>query len=230
MKRNTYEIEKNIEKIQRGVPTGFLTPNVAFEIKKCLKKGSFQEYLVYPDAEKVIIYSNAIPKVKLFRIDCYEELKHSSILGSLFALNITSEMFGDIILYHNSFYIYLLESISNLVQEELVMVGHNAVHLVEVDLDILANYCRDYEKIEQIVSSLRVDTICSKLVSCNRDTIREMIKDKDILLNYDVVKKPEMIIREGDIFSIRKYGKYRFKEIIGQSKKGNYIILLEKYI
>lgn len=230
MKHNVYEIEKNMEKILRGEPTGFLTQNVSMELKKRLKKSSYYEYLPYPESEKVILYSKNIPNVKLFKIESYHELKHSSILGSLFALNITSEMFGDIVLYNGSFYIYLLDSISELVLEELVMVGQEVVHLIEVDLDTLSNYYKNYEKIEQIVSSLRLDTICSKLVGCNRDKIRDMLKDKDIIVNYECAKKADMTICEGDIFSIRRNGKYRFKEVIGKSKKGNYIISLEKYV
>ena len=230
MKQNHYEIEKNIEKLLRGESTGFLTQNISKIIKSRLKKKDCKEYYVYPDADKVILYSNSLPSVKLYRIDCYHELKHSSILGSLFALNITSEMFGDIVFFENSFYIYLLDSVSKYVEDELVMIGDDSVKLVEVPFELLANYCRNYEKIEQIVSSLRIDTICSKLVGCNRDNIREMIKDKNIILNYEEVKKSEILLHEGDVFSIRKHGKYHFKKIIGESKKGNYIILIEKYI
>ena len=35
---------------------------------------------------------------------------------------------------------------------------------------------------------------------------------------------------EGDIFSIRKFGKYRFEGIVGRTKKDNFIISIDKYI
>ena len=230
MKQNTYEIEKNIEKIKRNSHTGFLTKNISTEIKRKLKKNEYKEYIPYQDSEKTILYTNNIPIIKLFKIECYEQLKHQSILGSLFALNIESEVFGDIIFYQNNFYIYTLESISTLIQNELTQIDKYSVKLKEVPLNTLENYTKQYQEIQLIVSSLRIDTIISKLINENRKTIEKLIKDKKILLNYDFLKKKEYIIKENDTFSIKGKGKYRYKEIISKTKKENYIILIEKYI
>ena len=230
MKQNTYEIEKNSDKIRSGGYTGFLTRNVCIQLKNRLKKNEYEELLVYPDTEKVILYSKIKPVIRLFRIDSYEELKHSSILGSLFALNIEPFMFGDIVFYNNNFYIYLMDSISELIKNEFVMVGNCPIKLIEVSLDTLNSFKRDYEDMELIVSSLRVDTICSKIISGNRDSVRDKIRDKEILVNYEILKKPESLLSVGDVFSIRKYGKFRFQSIVGRTKKENYIILIQKYI
>ena len=230
MKQNTYEIEKNLDKLTQDIPTGFLTQNIATRIKNKLKKNTYQELYPYKDAEKTILYKNKLPSIKLYKIECKNKLKHSSILGSLFALNITSEVFGDIIEYEDSFYIYLLETISNLIENELTTIDKYQIKLKEVPLNTLENFKRNYEQIELIVTSLRIDTIISKLIGCNREKISELIKDKLITLNYETVTKKEYQLKENDIFSIKKYGKYRFKEIIGKTKKENYIILIEKYI
>ncbi len=230
MKQNTYEIEKNLDKLTQDIPTGFLTQNIATRIKNKLKKNTYQELYPYKDAEKTILYKNKLPSIKLYKIECKNKLKHSSILGSLFALNITSEVFGDIIEYEDSFYIYLLETISNLIENELTTIDKYQIKLKEVPLNTLENFKRNYEQIELIVTSLRIDTIISKLIDCNREKISELIKDKLITLNYETVTKKEYQLKENDIFSIKKYGKYRFKEIIGKTKKENYIILIEKYI
>ena len=230
MKQNTYELEKNIEKILRGNHTGFLTPNTSQKIKNKMKKNQYQELIPYKEAEKTILYQQQPPKIKLYRIDCHEPLKHQSILGSLFALNITSEVFGDILLYQNNFYIYVLESISTLIENELTTIDKYKVKLTEVPLTTLENYQRKYEEIEIIVSSFRIDTIISKLIGTNRETIQKLMKDNQIILNEEYIKKPEYNIKNNDIFSIKKYGKYRYKKIIGKTKKENYIILIEKYI
>ena len=100
----------------------------------------------------------------------------------------------------------------------------------EVPLNTLNNFKRNYLEIEIIVSSLRIDTIISRLIGCNREKIKELLKDKKIILNYEPLNKPERLLQENDIFSIKKYGKYRFDKIIGKTKKENYIILIEKYI
>lgn len=230
MKINSYEIEKNVEKIKRGDSTGFISLNIYKDVIRCLKKNDYDVYYPYPDSEKVILYCNELPKVRLFKIDSYNEVTHQSIMGSLFGLNISNETFGDIVFYDGSFYVYLLEDISDLVVNELSMIGNNYVKLVEVDKDYLSEYKRSYERLELIVSSLRIDTVISRLVNLNRDKAKSMIKDKLVTLNYDILTKYDYIVKDKDIFSIRKLGKYKYVGIIKMTKKDNYIIEINKYI
>lgn len=230
MKINNYEIEKNIEKIKKDIPTGFITANIYKKISKKLSKKDYNIYKPYQEADKVILYKKKLPNIKLYKIESFNNLTHQSILGSLFSLNITNETFGDIVYYNNNFYIYLLDSISNLVLNELNTIGNNYVKLIEVDTNLLENYERNYEKIEIIVSSLRIDTIISKLINTNRDKSKEIIKNKLVTLNYETLNKYDYTIKENDIFSIKKYGKYKFIKIIKKTKKDNYIIWINKYI
>ena len=230
MKQNIYEIEKNIEKLYRGQSTGFLTRNIYLEIKKHLKKGQYNEYIPYPSSDKIILYRDKVPDVKLFLIDCAYLLKHSSILGSLFSLNITNESFGDIVFCQDKIYVYLLSSISDLVIRELHFIENTPVKFIEQDLDVLSHFERDYEKKEYIVSSFRIDTVCAKIICQNRQYVHNLIQNKQIILNYEIAKKVNYVLKDGDIFSIRRYGKYIFKGVIGKTKKDNYIILIEKYV
>jgi len=230
MKTNSYEIEKNVEKIKRGDSTGFITLNIYNDVIRYLKKDEYSTYYTYPVCDKVIIYSNKEPRVKLFRIDSYDKLSHQAIMGSLFGLNISSEVFGDIVLYEDKFYVYLMDYISDLVVNELCMIGNNYVKLVEVDIYYLSEYKRSYERLELIVSSLRIDTVISRMVNVNRDKAKDMIKNKLVTLNYDILSKYDYILKDGEIFSIRKLGKYKYVGIIKRTKKNNYIIEIDKYI
>lgn len=232
MKRNIYEIEKNVEKVLRGGSTGFLTHHIQVEVQNRLKKGTYQIFWPFRDAEKVILYSNELPYVKLFQICCCKgiELKHSAIMGSLFGLNITGEMFGDIVKWEGNFYVYLLGNISDMVVNELRMIGQDAVLLKEVPLEFLSQFEREYEKHKLIVSSLRVDTVLSRLILCNRDGILDKIRNQEIFVNDVVVKKGSSLLKFGDVFSIRRYGKFCFRSVIGKTKKDNYIIEIDKYI
>ena len=232
MKQNIYEIEKNVEKILRGSSTGFLNGSVRRAVQSKLKKKDYKVFKPFDDAEKVILYSYECPNVCLFRIKCYkdDELKHSSIMGSLFGLNITNEKFGDIVKWHNEFYVYLLDDISSYVIDNLKGVGNVSIELEEVPLELLENFKREYEEVELIVSSLRIDTVISRLIGCNRDSVGDKFKNNEIFLNDEVPRKASEVLEVGDIFSIRKFGKYRFKEIIGKTKKDNFIIKIDKYI
>ena len=185
-------------------------------------------YKPYKDAEKVIFYREK-PKVILFEILCKQELKHSDILGSLFALGIDSSLFGDILIVNGHYYIYVLETMKDFFQFHFTMVGKYSITLEEKELSILEDYERTYEEIELLVSSERMDTVLSRLLNMNRNQIKEKMKQKEILFNYEWINQPSKILQEGDIFSIRRYGKYKYKGIIGTTKKGNFVVKCLKY-
>ncbi len=86
-----YEIKKYVDDILNGKSTKFLDGKMQKEVSKRLKKKDYMIYKPYKDAEKVIFYKEK-PKVILFEILCKQELKHSDILGSLFALGIDSSL------------------------------------------------------------------------------------------------------------------------------------------
>ena len=105
------------------------------------------------------------------------------------------------------------------------MIKNSHVELEEIDLDYLKNYEREYQKIEIIVSSNRIDTIISNICHIGRNNINDMIKNKEIMLNYDYLKNTSYKLKNDDIFSIKKIGKFKYNGII---KKINYIHLTAK--
>ena len=151
-------------------------------------------------------------------------------MGSLFGLNIIPEMVGDIIITNNHYYIMVMNSIYNLIESDFNMVGNYYIKLKEVPLTTIENYTKSYQEIELIVSSLRIDTVTSRLIGTSRDTIKKKFYNDEIILNYEPCHKLEYNLRPNDIFSIRKYGKYKFGGIIKKSKKDNYIIKCYKYL
>ena len=228
--KNYYVVEKNIEKILRNNYTNFLDPNIYSKVKNKLKNYNYKTYYPYTDSEKVIIYTNDIPKIRLIEIISHDKLEHRSIMGSLFGLNIDSEMFGDIIITNNHYYIMVIENIYEIIMNELKMIGNKSIKLKEVELKILDNFKRNYQELEYVVPSLRIDVILTRILGKSRDDIKKLFLDDNIILNYEICKKINHILKENDIFSIRKYGKYKFIKVIKNTKKNKYIILINKYI
>ena len=109
------------------------------------------------------------------------------------------------------------------------MVGNHPIKIKEVPIDTISNYERKYEEIEIIVSSLRIDNVISRLIGTSRDAIKKKFLDDEIILNYEICHKLNYELKENDIFSIRKYGKYKFNGIIKETKKNNYIVKIYKY-
>ena len=110
------------------------------------------------------------------------------------------------------------------------MIGNKKIVLEEIDIDILKDYKRKYEEHTIIVSSLRIDNVISKIINTNRKIVLDKINNKEIILNYEVLTKSSYNLKENDVFSIRKYGKYKYIRIINNTKKDNLIIKYLKYI
>lgn len=230
MKSDVYKINNAVEKIKTGKNTQFLDGKELKIVTGKLKKNEYNIYYPYKDSEKVMLYTGKVPKVKLFKIYTVENIRHQDILGSLFSLNIDSSYFGDIVLFNGYYYVFVSKDLALYIKDNLKMVGNKKVSLEEVDLSVLDNYERKYEEKEIIVSSLRIDNIISGIINTSRKVALDKIKNKEVIVNYDVMNKNSYILKGNDIFSIRRYGKYKFVGIVKSTKKNNFIVRYLKYI
>ena len=114
-----YTIEKNLNKLKHNQPTFFLDPTEQQELKKKLKKDTYKIYKPYIDSEKNIFYIKEEPKIILYEIKAKIRLEHREILGTIFSLNISGELFGDIIIKDDHYYIYVIESIAPYIKNKL---------------------------------------------------------------------------------------------------------------
>ncbi len=225
-----YNIKKNIDKIKRGDYTYFLDQKEANQVKSKLKKNEYKIFETYPECNKIILYTSNIPNIKTYEIKSKIKLRHQDILGSLFSLNITNEMFGDIIVNEDKYYIFILDVIDKYIKSNLLFIKNAEIELIEKDINEVNNYKQKYEEHNIIVSSLRIDTIIAHIINTNRNNVIDKIKNKEIILNYEILNKNSYILKENDIFSIRKFGKYKFIGVEKTTKKDNLIIKYLKYI
>ena len=230
MKSDIYKINNAVEKIKSGNNTLFLDQREYKLVTSKLKKHEYKVYYPYKDSEKVMLYIGNIPIIKLFKINTAEKIRHQDILGSLFALNIDSSFVGDIVLYNDDYYVYIENNLSTYIKDNLNIIGNKKVVLEEVSLDVLKDYERKYEENEMIVSSLRIDSIVSSIIKSSRSKALEKIKNKEVIVNYEVMSKNSYLLKENDIFSIRRHGKYKFVGIVKSTKKDNYIVKYLKYV
>lgn len=229
MKANNYNIEKIIDSLYNKGYTNFLTGKDLMQVKSKLSKNEYKIYEPFEECSKVILYKKTIPDIKLYKIVSKVELRHQDILGTIFSLGLKEDTFGDITKYQDSFYIFLLPHLVDYFKYNLVEIKNNKIELVEEDINITNNFKQEYIIKEYIVSSLRIDNVISTITNNSRNQVLDKFLNKEILLNYEEDIKPTRTLRENDIFSIRKYGKYKFSKIIKTTKKGGLIIEVLQY-
>lgn len=226
--RKMYFVEKTINKLYNNGYTFFLNPKELKEITNHLKKNSYEIYKPYEYSEKNIVYIKE-PEIILLEIKTNALLKHQDILGSLFSLKIDDGLFGDIIITNNKYYFYTFKQMKSFFETEFVKIGRNNIKLEEKNLDFFADYTPTYEEMKVITSSLRIDSVIAKVIHTNRDRIKELIKDKMITYNYEILSDGNKLLKPGDTFSVRKCGKYKFDSIVKNTKKNNLILSILKY-
>lgn len=225
-----YFTQKNLTKLNNGQHTFFLDPKELREVTSKLKKGTFNIYYPYKDSEKNIIYKDKLPHVILYEIKIRVEVRYQDILGSIYSLNISGELFGDILIIDGRYYIYVLEIVRNYFESNFLMVKNSYIELIEKDIDFLKDYERRYESLELIVSSNRIDTVVSSICHTGRNNISDMIKKKEIMLNYDFLKDSSYKLKENDTFSIKKIGKFKYSGVLKNTKSNHLIIEVLKYL
>lgn len=230
MKQNKYKIESNIKKILSDNNTNFININDYNNLKYKLKNINYNIYYPYKNAEKILLYTNKLPEITLFKISSPNHLEHREILGTLFSLNIDNSYIGDIIIDNSNYYFYTLTTMKEYIKTNLITISNKPISLIELNFNELESYEKKYLEKELLTSSIRIDTVVSRIIGTSRKTISEMIKNKELVVNYKVLTKDSYFLKENDIFSIKKYGKYKFIGITKTTKKDNYIIKYLKYL
>lgn len=110
------------------------------------------------------------------------------------------------------------------------MVKNSYVELEEHGLELLAPYEKGFEYLGYIVSSNRIDTIVSSICHIGRGNVADMIKNKEIMLNYEYLKDGSYKLKVDDVFSIKRVGKFVYNGVIKTTKSNHMIIEIKKYL
>ncbi len=228
--KNNYNIEHIVDSFCKNGYTSFINPSYYNEIKSKIPKKMYKIYKPYEDATKVILYKNNLPDIILCKIEFSNNIRHQAVLKELFVLGLKEDTFGDIITDDRVAYIYILNNMYEYIKYNFEVYNLSIISIDKIDIDYLNDYKNKYEEIELLVSSLRIDNIISSITNDSRKSILDRFKNKDINLNYNPVTKYTIKLSDNDIFSIRKYGKYKYNGIKRKTKNGSLIISISKYI
>ncbi|MDD6071786.1 MAG: YlmH/Sll1252 family protein [Clostridiales bacterium] len=158
-----------------------------------------------------------------------DNLNHRDFLGALMHLGIERDMLGDILIKENTAYIFCLERIVDYICQELTKVKHTNVKCEVTDANIpaLTPTLRDEEF---PVASLRLDGIIASLLKCSRKEALSFFENRQVLLNGRITGRNSILLKEGDIFSIRGHGKFIFEGTGGNTKKGKIYVHIKRYV
>lgn len=229
-KQDQILISRVCETLSRGRATQFLDQREQSLVDPVLRKRKiiYQKYCYYVGCEKVMYYVEQEPSVCCFKILSPVSLSHSEVLGSLFGLQIARDVFGDIVIQECP-YIVVVGKMASYLEQNLCMIGKQYVVLEKVSMEQIADYKKSFLRLECNVASNRLDAVLAKLTGLKRIEIKELIRKKDVLVNQVIIQNECYYLKKQDIFSIRRYGKYRFEGVIRCTKKNRMIVEIMQY-
>lgn len=156
---------------------------------------------------------------------------HSVYLGGIIKLGIKREKIGDILVYNNGADIILKKETEKFLYSNLkTLTRFEESEISNIKLDEVFKKERSFQYIKIITSSLRLDNIVSELAKTSRNKAAELLEQDRVFVNYENIDKNTKQIKEKDIITIRGKGKFIIDEINGNTKKGNFILIVKKFI
>lgn len=214
------------------------------EIKQYIQYETFGAYkeaercmvIFYPEKfDRNIIKKNYNNIMQIVQINLPNELKnsytHRDYLGALMKLGIRREKIGDILVREDGADVVILKEIIEFVRENLLQLTRFSKSQITIKpIEEIQIVEAKKEEIEIIVPSMRLDNLVAELIKSSRAKANEAIEQERVLVNFEITNKNAKKLQIGDKITIRGKGRYSILEQVGNTKKGNIIIKIEKYI
>lgn len=191
-----YNFSKN-----KIVYTDFLNISEISIVKKILLEESISNYIIYGGKEEtdrsiVIFYPEKLSlemveknfekifNVIRIRLPNNISYEHKDFLSGIMKLGIKREKFGDIIVTDFGADIITLSEISNILSEDLKTLTRFRKSEITVEsINELTILETEYENLNIIVSSVRLDNFVSELAKCSRGDAEDLIKEGRVFIN-----------------------------------------------
>ncbi len=157
------------------------------------------------------------------------DLSHRDYLGSILGLGIDRSKVGDILVAEDAAVCFVAEDISPYITAVLEQVSRTAVIAEETEgADALPG--RQTETKRLTVASLRLDAVAGEAFNLARGRVQTLIGAEKAHVTWNVVPSASHQLKEGDLISVRGFGRFRITEIGGKTKKDRTVLEIERYI
>lgn len=157
-----------------------------------------------------------------------EELSHRDYLGALLNLGIDRGKVGDLLVTEDGCYVMCLLSAADLMIKELTRIRHTSVQCCYTDAAEF-DYTPHFQEMRATVASLRIDCVAAAAFHASRGVISGLIAGEKIAVNSRICTSSSAQVAEGDVISVRGYGKFRLASAAGTTRKGRIPITILLY-
>lgn len=252
--RRIQELEKSA--FHKGIRTytDFLNLNEISIFHSMEKEISFVPYALYggyPEAERVMIcfYGDCdemkgditvqeTMEQQHYPIACVcilaknekfaTELSHRDYLGAIMNTGTNRNKIGDIVIKDKKAYCFCDDKIAQYLVGTLEQVGRTSIKAV-ITTELFDTVTPAHKPVTGSVSSLRLDALIALAFHSSRSSITGLIEGEKVFVNSRMNTSNSYIVKEGDVVSVRGYGKFRFQSQGNMTKKGRFYVTLLVY-
>jgi len=234
---------RKVEKTLQPVHTRFLDPLQQRMAKEILRKSfgiGCMWYGGYADAERCVAVfyqegngdlemESPISVLRVTWNKRYHHFSHRDVLGAIMSLGIIRENIGDILVDDDGAYIFVLSEIADFLLLHLLSIGKASVNVEKLAEDDFIPPVPKTKELRVTVSSLRLDTIVAAAYGVSRSKALPLIQGGYVRVNWEEVLKPDKVLQEGDVISVKKKGRARILQVGDFTKKGRIAVTIMLY-
>ena len=223
--------------------SAFLTPAEQDDLLRCPEAAGFSYELAggYENAERRILAAGnedesgppdppvsviaVTPKSEKFA----EELTHRDYLGAILGLGIERSLIGDILVRDKRAWFFCLTPAAEMLASALTQVRRTAVAAEIAPPDVPELRPR-YEALRLNVASERLDAVVAAFTRLSRGQAEKLFGAEKVFVNGRAVTDKSARLKDGDMLSVRGFGKAVYDGIEHETKKNRLWVSLRKLI
>lgn len=218
--------------------TAFLDMRQYSMLKMHLSQGIYKFFGGYENAERGILCihsQDCSPEPEEFPISCLtinfrkaDKLTHRDVLGCFMSQQIERNTIGDILVDSGKIQCFVSNQIASVILP-IQKIGRVGVKITD-KLEFSGDYQQNIQEITGVVSSTRLDAVLKIALHIKRQQCNALVLAGLVMVNYQEMRKPDVLLKIGDIYSVRGYGKFKLKAVSLPNQKGRLHIIIEKYL
>lgn len=237
------------EKQNKIQSTDFLSPielNILENVMKLIENHNYVIYgglenaqrnmiIIYPNKleemfkEKKFDYNSVCSCIRISNLN--EKYEHKIYLGGLIKLGVKREKIGDIVVRDEGTDIVVSKEITKFLMTNLNELARFKNSCVEVvDIKDIVQKEQEFKEMKIIVSSLRLDNIVAELARTSRSKACEILKQERVFINYKSECKNTKLLKDGDLVTIRGFGKFIVDRVDGNTRSGNVVLMVRRFV
>lgn len=175
--------------------------------------------------------TNSFPVV-ILKITCSfkKDFTHRDYLGSLMGLGIERDRLGDIAIAPDGAYVFVHSSVADYILMNLKKIGSHGVKTSIVSIDGFEFPESKFAIQKVVAASMRTDAVVAACLGISRSKASALMEHEKVSINHRVTTDLSAKIKEGDLFSVRGYGRFVPESISGETRSGRLHLVVKKYL